>query len=136
MSIGIDAMAAAAKKSGCSHVKFDQMKTIEDIKEYTDDNDQGKHGICYGLSVCWLEAQKKGKAGSFFTDLAKLDMTKKDSPGVALLNRARQIYIMQKDTLKDVATKSVQLKWQKLVGLEMALDKEGDRKSTRLNSSH
>jgi hypothetical protein len=128
VSICLDAMAAAAQSTGCTHVKFEQITLIESIAAYTDDNDQGKHGICYGLSVCWLERMKERKDASFFTDLANLDFNNKASPGVALLNRARQVYIMQKDVFKEVAVKSQPLKWQKLVGLEAA-EEDGESKT-------
>lgn len=62
-------MEPIAKRVGPTHVPFNQMQLISSVETMTGgDLAEGHRGICYGLSVAWLEAMHQNSNSSAFVD--------------------------------------------------------------------
>ena len=115
MTTGPQIMKAAADQAGCAHIAFDQMATLRSTGVGA--TDEGGKGICFGLSVTWLEAQKDGKAASF----------------AANANNARgnntfaRSHLMWKNQMSDM--------WKSLAGLTPAKDSDGFEKRATFRST-
>ncbi len=105
-----DMMQEAASANKCDCESFDQMKVITTTT--MGDQDAGSKGICYGLSVAWLEHRRDGKESKSFLDDAK------NWAISSAFARSHLIWINQNNT--DA--------WQKLTQFKPATDKEGDQK--------
>ena len=84
MATVVELMAQAAAANGCRHAPYSQMAVIGT----TGLTGQGSHGICFGLSVAWLESKKNGREGGFLADATNWSTS-------AAFSRSSLIYINQ-----------------------------------------
>ncbi|NEX64814.1 YopT-type cysteine protease domain-containing protein [Noviherbaspirillum galbum] len=98
----------AAFQNNCNFSAYGQMDAIN---AHGVGRDEGGGGICYGLSVVWLESKMKGTSSAFLHDANQV----MSSPVFA---RSNLIWKNQRNKKM----------WQELTGLRPAMDKNGAEK--------
>lgn len=62
---GVKIMTPIARAAGCAYQPFAQMKLLASVQTQTERHfslEHGANGVCYGLSVAWIEATMRNNA--------------------------------------------------------------------------